>query len=100
MFSGIYTDTTEGQEAEIGFKTRFVTLALVITLLTFVDIYFYPERTLDVVLKQQYMIVWAIFYMDATFKIRREALSDPPVSDLAYFCRHSFVGQRFQICYQ
>ena len=39
---------------------------------------FNPERTLDVVLKQQY-VVWAIFYTDATLKIRREALSDPPV---------------------
>jgi len=78
MFAGIYTDTTEGREAEIGFKTRFATLALLLTLLTFVDIYFYPERTFDVVLKQQY-VVWAIFYTDATLKIRREALSDPPV---------------------
>ena len=86
LFSAVYEDTTEGRAAEIGFKTRFATLGMVITLLSFVDIYYFAERDVSVVLRQQY-IAWAVFYVSATLKIRREALADPPV-----FAKDSRVG--------
>jgi len=78
FFLPIYTDTTAGREAEIGWKTRFATLGFVCTVLTFKTFYFGDQMSTDQVLRDQYL-AWAIFYADAAYNIYKQARMDPPV---------------------
>jgi len=65
-----------GRVAEVEWKVRFASLGLVISTLAFFEV----NGGVDAVrvLRDSY-IAWAIFYVDATLQIRRQALSEPPV---------------------
>jgi hypothetical protein len=78
FFLPIYADDDDGRIAEIGWKVRYATLGLALTTLAFLEVYLFPENDPARILKDSY-ILWAIFYTEATLKIRREATSDPPI---------------------
>ena len=78
FFLPIYNDDTLGREAEIGWKVRYATLALALTTLAFLEVYLVPDCDAVKVLRDSY-VLWAIFYTEATLKIRREATADPPI---------------------
>jgi len=78
FFIPTYEDDEAGRIAEIGWKVRYATLGLALTTLAFLEVYLFPENDPARILKDSY-ILWAIFYTDATLKIRREAEADPPV---------------------
>lgn len=80
-----YVDSIEGRIAEIGWKTRFATLALVVTAWNFWD-YNFAQVGVDTALRHSY-IAWAIFYTNATYNVWKQATSDPPV-----FVKESRVG--------
>jgi hypothetical protein len=78
FFLPVYANDDEGRIAEIGWKVRYATLGLALTTLAFLEVYLFPENDPARILKDSY-IVWAIFYTEATRKIRAEATSDPPI---------------------
>jgi hypothetical protein len=78
FFIPTYEDDEAGRIAEIGWKVRYATLGLALTTLTFLEVYLFPENDPARILRDSY-VLWAIFYTDATLKIRREAEADPPV---------------------
>jgi len=78
FFLPIYNDDTAGREAEIGWKVRYATLGLALTTLMFLEVFVKAESDPVQILRDSY-IAWAVFYTEATLKIRREATSDPPV---------------------
>ena len=78
FFLPVYAEDDDGRIAEIGWKVRYATLGLALTTLAFLEVYFFPENDPARILKDSY-IIWAIFYSEATRKIRAEATSDPPI---------------------
>mmetsp|Transcript_1057 Transcript_1057/g.1847 ORF Transcript_1057/g.1847 Transcript_1057/m.1847 type:complete len:208 (+) Transcript_1057:249-872(+) len=74
LFAPLYNDNEEGKLAEIGWKVRYATLGLALTTLAFVEVYF-ADNDAAQILRDSY-IVWAIFYTEATRKIRSEAMDD------------------------
>ena len=73
FFLPLYDDTEEGRAAEVGWKTRYATLALALTTLAAAEVLWNPSRDIVETLRDSY-IVWAIFYTEAIRKIRQEAL--------------------------
>ncbi|KAI2492642.1 hypothetical protein MHU86_21918 [Fragilaria crotonensis] len=65
-------DNEDGREAEIGWKVRYATLALLLTSLTAGEVLFFPDRGSVAILRDSYLL-WAVFYTEATRKIRWEA---------------------------
>jgi len=80
FFLPVYKEDDAGRIAEIGWKVRYASLGLALTTLVFLEAYVDPAKDIMNVLKDSY-IVWAIFYTEATRKIRAEATSEPPVFD-------------------
>lgn len=76
MFVPVYEDDELGRLAEIGWKVRYATLGLALTILAFSEVYIMDVPDPVKILKDSY-VLWAIFYTDATLKIYREANSDP-----------------------
>ena len=72
FFLPVYEDTEEGREAEIGWKVRYATLGLLLTSLTAGEVLFFPDRGSRPILRDSYWL-WALFYTEATRKIRWEA---------------------------
>lgn len=77
FFLPVYNADESGRVAEIGWKVRYATLGLALTTLTFLEVY-YGDKEAVGVLRDSY-ILWAIFYTEATRKIRSEARADPPI---------------------
>ena len=69
----IYPENDVGRKAEIGWKVRYAALALALTTLAAAEVFVNPNKDIVGVLRDSY-IVWAIFYTEATRKIRAEAL--------------------------
>jgi hypothetical protein len=78
FFLPVYEEDDAGRVAEIGWKVRYASLGLALTTLLFLEVYVNPTKDIVSVLKDSY-IAWAIFYTEATRKIRVEATSEPPV---------------------
>lgn len=78
FFLPVYAEDDTGRIAEIGWKVRYASLGLALTTLAFLEIYLNPENDVVGILRDSY-ILWAIFYTEATRKIRSEATSDPPI---------------------
>ncbi|GFH55612.1 hypothetical protein CTEN210_12088 [Chaetoceros tenuissimus] len=78
FFLPVYEEDDAGRVAEIGWKVRYASLGLALTTLLFLEVYVNPTKDITSVLKDSY-ITWAIFYAEATRKIRSEATSEPPV---------------------
>ena len=72
FFLPVYEDNEDGREAEIGWKVRYATLALLLTSLTAGEVLFFPDRGSVAILRDCYLL-WAVFYTEATRKIRWEA---------------------------
>jgi len=78
FFLPIYAEDDSGRVAEIGWKVRYATLGIALTTLVFLEVYYHPENDVAKVLRDSY-VLWAIFYTEATRKIRAEATSDSPI---------------------
>ena len=69
FFLPVYEEDDAGRVAEIGWKVRYASLGLALTTLLFLEVYIDPMKDITSVLKDSY-IVWAIFYAEATRKVR------------------------------
>lgn len=69
FFLPVYEEDDAGRVAEIGWKVRYASLGLALTTLLFLEVYVNPTKDIASVLKDSY-IAWAIFYAEATRKVR------------------------------
>lgn len=72
FFLPIYNEDEDGRAAEIGWKVRYAALGLSLTLLAFLEVKYFPEHDPTRILRDSY-VLWALFYTEATRKIRVEA---------------------------
>jgi len=72
-----YIDSTDGRAAEIKWKSRYATLAFVVTFLHFADYNGLVGTEPNAALRLTYL-AWTIFYTDATLLIFKQARTEPP----------------------
>lgn len=93
FFLPIYKNNEEGRAAEIGWKVRYAALGLALTTLIASEVIFFQERRAADILRDSY-VAWALFYTEATRKIRSEAKSGvlkDPEDRAGIQLWHSFV---------